>query len=204
MMTGRRRRPGALLLAQDALALMDGAARLALQPALDRVFAMLGTPQNVTVSSAGLPQWFQVFRKLQGAEAWAQHRDWITRVQPQFGPGVRERFEWASTITAIEVAPLKFEREEITRRMAELLRDNAVLVLPTVHTIAPPRNTPTAALDEFRGRAMSLLCIAGLARLPQINLPFAPSTAARWDCRWSRRATTIRCCSTSRAALLGD
>ena len=165
--------PGRVLLAQDALALMDGAAKLALQPALDRVTAVLGGAQNVTVSNEGLPQWFQIFRKLQGAEAWAQHREWIMRVKPQFGPGVRERFEWASTITANDVAPLKVEREDIARRMAELLQDNAVLVLPTVHTIAPLRNTPIAALDEFRGRAMSLLCIAGLARLPQISLPLA-------------------------------
>jgi amidase len=165
--------PGRLLLAQDAFALLDGAASQALQPALARVVATLGEPQKVTVSSEGLPQWFQVFRKLQGAEAWAQHRDWITRVKPQFGPGVRERFEWASTITANDVAPLKDERENIARRMAELLKDNALLVLPTVHTIAPERNTPTAELDEFRGRAMSLLCIAGLARLPQISLPLA-------------------------------
>ena len=57
--------------------------------------------------------------------------------------------------------------------MADLLRDNAVLVLPTVHTIAPLRNSPPAALDDFRSRAMSLLCIAGLARLPQISLPLA-------------------------------
>ncbi len=164
---------GRLLLAEDAFALLDGAAGKALQPALERVVAALGKPQNVIVSSEGLPQWFQVFRKLQGAEAWAQHRDWIMRVKPQFGPGVRERFEWASTITANDVAPLKVEREDIARRMAELLKDNALLVLPTVHTIAPLRNTPTSTLDEFRGRAMSLLCIAGLARLPQINLPLA-------------------------------
>jgi amidase len=165
--------PGRLLLAEDAFALLDDAAAKALQPALDRVVAVLGKPQNVTVSSEGLPQWFQVFRKLQGAEAWAQHRDWITRVKPQFGPGVRERFEWAATITANDVTPLKVEREDIARRMADLLKDNALLVLPTVHTIAPLRNTPTAVLDEFRGRAMSLLCIAGLARLPQVTLPLA-------------------------------
>jgi amidase len=33
---------------------------------------------------------------------------------------------------------------------------------------APPQST-----DDFRARAMSLLCIAGLGRLPQINLPYA-------------------------------
>jgi len=33
------------------------------------------------------------------------------------------------------------------------------------------RNTPPAELEIFRGRAFSLLSIAGLARLPQISLP---------------------------------
>ena len=164
---------GALIHAQDAFALVDDAVKRTFEPAMERVIAVLGKPRDVTVSREGLPQWFQIFRRLQGAEAWAQHRDWITRVKPAFGPGVRERFEWASTITAHDVAPLKDQREDIARRMAELLEDNAVLALPTVHTIAPLRNTPAAALDEFRGRAMSLLCIAGLARLPQINLPLA-------------------------------
>jgi amidase len=164
---------GALLYAQDAFTLVDDAATKSLEPALARVIAALGKPREVTVSNAGLPQWFQIFRKLQGAEAWAEHGAWITRVKPKFGPGVRERFEWAATITAAEVAPLKTEREVIAQHLAEMLRDNAVLMLPTVHTIAPMRNTPTAVLDEFRGRAMSLLCIAGLARLPQINLPLA-------------------------------
>ena len=165
--------PGALLFAQDGFALLGDAVAKAFEPAVERVIAVLGKPRNVTVAKEGLPQWFQVFRKLQGAEAWAQHAVWIARAKPRLGPGVRERFEWAATITAGEVAPLQEWREEIARRMADLLKDNAVLVLPTVHAIAPLRNTPTAELDEFRGRAMSLLCIAGLARLPQISLPLA-------------------------------
>ena len=165
--------PGALLFAQDGFALLGDAVAKAFEPVVERVIAVLGKPRNVTVAKEGLPQWFQVFRKLQGAEAWAQHAVWIARAKPRLGPGVRERFEWAATITAGEVAPLQERREEIARRMADLLKDNAVLVLPTVHAIAPLRNTPTAELDEFRGRAMSLLCIAGLARLPQISLPLA-------------------------------
>jgi amidase len=46
-------------------------------------------------------------------------------------------------------------------------------VLPTLPGIAPLRNTPPAESDEFRARALSLLCIAGLARLPQLSLPLA-------------------------------
>jgi amidase len=166
-------KPGAILYAQDAFALVDEAVKKAFEPALARLAALLGKPHNIIVSDEGLPQWFQIFRKLQGAEAWAQHGVWIKRVKPEFGPGVRERFEWAATISADDVTPLKAQREVIALRMAELLRDNAVLVLPSVHTIAPLRNTPAAELDDFRGRAMSLLCIAGLARLPQVSLPLA-------------------------------
>jgi len=164
---------GTLLYAEDAFALVDPAVKLQFAPAVARVTNALGAPRNVTVASEGLPQWFQIFRQLQGAEAWAEHAAWIARVKPQFGAGVRERFAWAATLTDSEVAPLKAQRELIADRMADLLRDNAVLVLPTVHTIPPLRNTPPADLDDFRSRAMSLLCIAGLARLPQISLPLA-------------------------------
>ncbi|MGQ0749569.1 MAG: amidase [Betaproteobacteria bacterium] len=165
--------PGRLLVAEDAFHLAGGAISQALQPALERLSAQLGAPQRVTVSTEGLPQWFQVFRVLQGAEVWAQHGTWITRVKPQLGPGVKERVEWASTLTAREVGPAKSRREEIARRMAQLLAGNAVLALPTLPGIAPLLNTPAAELEDFRGRAMSLLCIAGLARLPQVSLPVA-------------------------------
>jgi len=46
-----------------------------------------------------------------------------------------------------------------------LLAGNTVLVLPTVPGIAPLRNTLQEEINDFRNRAMSLLCVAGLARL---------------------------------------
>ncbi len=165
--------PAQWLLAQDAFALAGGAVTNALQPALAGLAALLGKPRPVTVAGEGLPQWFQVFRVLLGAEVWAQHGAWVTEAKPALGPGVRERMQWAATVTASDAAAARQQREEITRRMQALLGDNAVLVLPTVPGIAPLRNTPAAESDEFRGRALSLLCIAGLARLPQLSLPLA-------------------------------
>ena len=165
--------PARLLLAQDAFALAGDAVTKALQPALDRLTALLGAPQPVTLASEGLPQWFQVFRVLQGAEIWAQHGAWVTRNKPDLGPGVRERMQWAATVTASDVAPARQKREEIAHRVHALLGRGAVLVLPTLPGIAPLRNTPPAEIDEFRARAMSLLCTAGLARVPQISLPLA-------------------------------
>lgn len=164
---------GAALLADDAFALLGSAAVAALQPALEKIKAVLGSLQNVTLNHDGLPQWFQAFRVLQGAEIHQQLGAWVARVQPQLGPGVHERMQWTATLAAADVASAQAVRDTARRRMDELLKNNAVLVLPTVPDIAPLLNTPAAALDDFRARAMSLLCIAGHAGLPQVTLPLA-------------------------------
>lgn len=164
---------GRVLLADDALALAGAAAGVALAPALKRIGIAIGASRGVTVSAEGLAQWFQAFRVLQGAEIHTQLGAWVAQVNPQLGPGVRERMAWTATITKDEVARAQAVRDAARLRMDALLADHAVLVLPTLPDIAPLRNTPAAALENFRARAMSLLCIAGLAGLPQVSLPLA-------------------------------
>ena len=168
-----RERPGKLLIADDAFKIAGDVVTGALGSALERVSSRIGKPAGVTVAGEGLSQWFRVFRVLQGAEIWAGHGDWVTRVKPKLGPGVKERIEWTSTIRPAEVDTAREERETIARRMNALLAGNAILVLPTVPGIAPLRNRSQEELNEFRNRAISLLCVAGLARLPQVSLPLA-------------------------------
>ncbi len=165
--------PGRLLLAQDAFDIAGEAISRALEPAVKRVGALLGAAEPVTVAPEGLAEWFQAFRVLQGAEVWVQHGEWVGRVKPRFGAGVKERMAWVATIDARRVGLAKARREDIARRMQALLADGAVLVLPTVPGIAPLKNRPPEETDDFRARAMSLLSIAGLARLPQVSLPLA-------------------------------
>ncbi len=57
--------------------------------------------------------------------------------------------------------------------MIDLLEDRTILIVPTVPGIAPLVDTPIAELENFRARAMRLLCISSLTRLPQLNLPAA-------------------------------
>jgi len=167
------RAPGRLLVAQDAFAFVEEAALAALRPALERVAALIGKPETITVGDEPLTQWMDYFRFPQGAEAWECHREWVTRVRPTFGPAVGPRIAWAATVAAQDVARARARREEITRRMDDLLRDNAVLALPSAPDIALPRNSPPAMVDKLRARALPMLCIAGLARLPQVSLPLA-------------------------------
>src|SRR6516225_9676991 len=86
-----RERPGKLLIADDAFKIAGDVVTGALGSALERVSSRIGKPAGVTVAGEGLSQWFRVFRVLQGAEIWAGHGDWVTRVKPKLGPGVKER-----------------------------------------------------------------------------------------------------------------
>jgi amidase len=145
----------------------------ALGPALAKVIALIGDPEDVTVGDEPLSAWMDYFRFPQGAEAWECHREWVTRVKPAFGPAVGPRIAWAATVAPQDVARARARREEITQRMDEMLRGDAVLALPSVSGIAPLRGSPAEVIDDVRRRALPILCIAGLARLPQVSLPLA-------------------------------
>ncbi len=163
--------PPQLFFASDALALAGDTATQALQSAVTQISAAIRPIKRVTVSAKGLSEWPQLFRVLQGVEIWAYHGAWIREVQPTFGPSIRERFEWPATIYQADVAAAKQKREQVAARLDALLGQDAVLCLPSAPGIAPPRDTPAAELETFRTRALSLLCIAGRARLPQMSLP---------------------------------
>jgi amidase len=167
------RRPGRLLAAKDAFAYVEEPARGPLKQALDRVAALLGAPEEVVVGDEPLERWMDYFRFPQGAEAWAAHGEWIRRAKPRFGAPIKARFEWASTVKPQDVERARARREEITRRMEEMLAGNAVLALPSAPGAALPRNSAPDVVDGLRARALPVLSIAGLARLPQVSLPLA-------------------------------
>ena len=173
LLGGAAQQPGRVLLAQDAFALAVPGAAQALQPALERVARVLGKPQPVTVSEEGLAKWFEVFRILQFIEAWQTHAAWITREKPTFGRAVQTRFDAASREDPHGATAMQPKREAIAAHMDKLLAGNAILLLPSAPDIAPLRNSTREQAEAFRARAMGMLCIAGLARLPQVSLPFA-------------------------------
>ena len=171
--TPRAMRPKRLLMAEDAFTAAGADVTAALQGALEMLRDFVGAEQSAVIAGDGLAACFQTFRTLQGAEIWANHQEWIERAQPSFGPGVRERFAWAATVSASDVAEAKKRREMFAERVHHMLSDGSVLCLPTAPGIAPERGASGEVLDDFRARAMELLCTAGLAGLPQITLPLA-------------------------------
>ncbi len=114
---------------------------------------------------------FSCFRTIQAYEAWQSHGDFIRREKPQLGPGVKDRFEFGSRISAETVAGARAERHRFQQDFAALFEDDMVLVMPTQPTVAPLKGATEEELDRFRGLALSLTSIAGLLGWPQITLP---------------------------------
>jgi amidase len=166
--------PRRLLRAADAFALVDGAVTAALAPAIARVAEHIGAAEEVTVAPEGLGAWFETFRTIQAASIWSNHGDWVTAAKPAFGPGVKERFEWAAALDPGEVAAAKQRHEAIGTRIGEVLGADDILCLPTSPRVAPLKNTAVDDIEvRYRHQAMHLLCITGLGGLAQISLPMA-------------------------------
>ena len=163
-----------LLFAEDAFGVVGPEVAEALAPAVGIASDAVGERAEVTVSPDGLTGWFETFRTIQAWEIWYNHAAWITEHKPDFGPGIRERVEWASRVTEVEVEAARARRDAIVQRINGLFGDGDVLCLPTSPRVAPRVDAPADELENrVRAQAMSLLCIAGLAGLPQVSLPLA-------------------------------
>ena len=169
--------PRRLLIASDALALADAEVVAALRPPIDRLARRFGGAGAVTACADGLDAWLDCLRVIQGIEIAAAHGAWVASAKPHFEPRIAERFAWAVSVDPALLPAARAARQRFAAAMAALLGDDAVLCLPTSPAIAPLCNTPPAALNPFRIRALKMLCISGVAGTPQISLPVATARA---------------------------
>jgi amidase len=161
-----------MVIAEDAYALLLGSAEDAvMRPAVARVAEHLEPAGARVVSADGLSAWAQVFRTIQGFEAWQAHGGWIESRKPKFLPMVRGRFEGASRVGAEEYRIAGVKRASIRSQLEDVVGDDGVIVLPTMPTIAPLMDADEAVFEAFRAQALQMLCMSGLSGLPQISLP---------------------------------
>jgi amidase len=160
-----------VLQAADVLALLDTKVQTVFAQTVQRLSGVLGTPTPVNTATPSFEALYWAFRHIQGYQAWQCHGERIQRYDLQMGPGVGERFAWASTVTAQQMEEHSAVRERFRADFASLLGTNKVIVLPTMPNIAPLLTDSEEALDDYRNQAIRMLCLAGLSGFPQISLP---------------------------------
>ena len=130
---------------------------------------------NKDLPSLNLKAWANTFSIIQANEIWQEHGAWASRHFENLGPGIKDRFLFASKIDPSIATQALDERIKIQDLLNSIL-DNKFLLIPTVADIAPLLNSTQNQLEDFRQKSFQLLCIAGLGGLPQISLPVVSST----------------------------
>jgi amidase len=168
------RMPRRLVVLTDAFARVASDVRAAYAPGLAHLTERIGAQRETDVATESLEAWFETFRTIQAAEVWASVGTWVQATNPRLGPGIKERLEWAATVTPDMLAKASAKREQVRARLDDVLGEDEVLCLPSSPRAAPVCGTPTDKIEiEYRNQAMCLLCISGLTGLPQVSLPLA-------------------------------
>jgi amidase len=156
---------------EDAFAEADGDVADLLRTALEFMIADLPAVAHARISLEGFDPWREAFRTIQGFEVWQTFGEFVTRQKPSAGPGIRERIEYSSRVTAAEAAAARQVQAQARAHILQTVKPGTILALPTAPCIAPLIDGSAEELDHFRTRVMRLTCTAGMSGLPQMNLP---------------------------------
>lgn len=162
-----------LLRPEDVWSLAVPAAADALADAAARVQRVLGDATGIEVALDSFDAMYWNFRYVQAHEAWLTDGPLIERYAPPLGPGVAERFAWSRGVNDAQIVAGRAFRTAFRSHLAKLLGSDGVLLMPTMPDIAPLRSEGEAGLEDYRNRAIQMLCIAGLAGFPQLSMPLA-------------------------------
>jgi amidase len=160
-----------LIFPEDIFALLTDEVRQEMEPAVQQVVRAVGPLSPATLVTEGFDALYWAFRYIQGREAWRTDGAMIEAFHPPLGPGVAERFAHARTVTAEQAAEGQAVRSTFRGRLRELVADNGVIVLPTMPDIAPRLTDSDADLEDYRNKALNMLCLSVLSGLPQVSMP---------------------------------
>ncbi len=160
-----------LVVSTDAFAQADAEVAALGRDFLKHAMPILPQSTEVTAAPDGFDEWREAFRIVQAKEVWETFGVFVTRVKPKFGPGIKERMEFAATVTDDQAKAARKIVAAARTKIRALLPTGTIMALPTSPTIAPPTDLKGDELESFRVRVMRLTCMAGLAGLPQMTLP---------------------------------
>lgn len=172
--------PRRLMVWTDAWAEADAVFQAPLVAARDALVRRLRLDVEAApvAGTRGLEAWRQVYVGASSAQAWEAHGAWIEAHAPVFAPGIRARFEFASRLLPEDAAVARVEAAAVRAQVRALLGEDGVALVPSASSEAPRRGAPDAEVDALRARTMRITCVAGLAGLPQVNLPLATGAGA--------------------------
>jgi amidase len=159
----------------DAFALADGPEILA--QAATRLVDQLGSAKvrHIAFGEAAkdFAAWLAAFNALRPREIWAALGPWIEEARPNFGAKTAARFAAVEQAAGADVSQAQAFRDAGRRKVADLLGNDGVLLLPTVPMVAPKKGIDDAEAPALRERIFRLTCLSPMLGFPEVTLPLA-------------------------------
>jgi amidase len=160
-----------VIVLEDAFAQADPEVGALLRGFLQAAAAAVPQPSSGQLAPQGFDQWREIVRIVQAREVWKHYGAFVEKHKPRLGPGIKERIEFASTVSEKDAAALRREIPGAREHIRGAAKPGTILALPSAPCIAPPANDASAQQDSFRARVMRLTCISGISGLPQVSVP---------------------------------
>ncbi|XP_030473393.1 amidase 1 [Syzygium oleosum] len=138
-------------------------------PALSSFLCEINEDQVDNIPS--LTAFSSAMRLLQRYEFKNNHKEWVSAVNPDLGPGISDRVREALQTTEENIDVCLSVKKEFHAALTSLLGDFGILAIPTVPGPPPELQTDSSALEVFRAKAFSLLSIAGVSGFCQVSIP---------------------------------
>jgi amidase len=175
-------RVGQVLLGEDTAALgqevrflrpIDMIARLGSeqQAVYDRAFAHFTASSVEVYPDTGADALYQTYRVLQGRDAQRSIVPFIAASGMPLAAGIDGRYAHARSLREADEITAEAVRTAFRARIDGLLAGDGVLLAPVVPGAPFMLDLPAEAQDAYRHEAMRLLCVAGIAGLPQVVMP---------------------------------
>jgi amidase len=162
-----------VLIAEDAFDHADPAIAEVLRAYLSRASKLLPGTGSTTIAPFGWDTAGECFRTLQAGETWRTYGAWIETNRPALGPGIKQRYAWASTVGADDMARAASVREDIVAVLRTGIPPGTLVCLPTAAALPARLDASDEELEAFRAGTVPLVCLSGLSGLPQISIPAA-------------------------------
>jgi amidase len=166
-----------IYLLTDAFAVSDPEVREALAPVVAQVRNHYPVREISLEAIGALPldTWFTIYGSVQWPEIWSCLGSWIESAAPEFGPHIARSFALSRTVDRTRINAAAQERERLFRVLRSFLGPDDLLCLPTSSGLPPLRDAADVdrRVSPYYRHTLSLTAIAGIGRLPQLNLPLA-------------------------------
>lgn len=143
-----------------------------LTPIFEEYAQKLGMQSIQPVFPISLKETLDCYQYLQDASIKKNLGSWIVENSPQFGPSIQINFERVMANDGQQLMTHQDIQQSFAEHIHRLL-ENHILILPTTPVPLLDLNIDHLSLSTFYQQALTINAIAGLAGVPQINIPIA-------------------------------